>query len=39
MLSTVLVHDREDFWLDEEFGAAWHLKVFVKPEVFTKSRP
>jgi hypothetical protein len=34
MLSTALVRDREEFALGEEFGAAWHPEVFVKPEVF-----
>jgi hypothetical protein len=39
VFNTALVHDHEEFWLDEEFWAAWHPKVFGKPEVFIKSRP
>jgi hypothetical protein len=27
-------HDREDFWLPEDFRAIWHRKVFAEPKVF-----
>jgi hypothetical protein len=27
-------HDREDFWLDEDFGVPSRPELFVKPELF-----
>jgi hypothetical protein len=39
MLSGALARDHEDFWLDEEFWVAWHLKVFIQPEVFMITSP
>jgi hypothetical protein len=39
MLNAVLVHDHEEFWLDEEFWASWHPEVFAQPEVFTIMSP
>jgi hypothetical protein len=34
VLTAVLVRDREEFWLGEEFWGAWHPEVFAVPEVF-----